>query len=291
VSGLLLDLINAGPEDDTVRTADVQSIISKFNGHPDSGGPWSFLNDLDQEVFAGDAAGVYATPDGGTHAPTRVLVDQYDLAVGMLVDFEGTVLGNLALYWHVCDGTGGTNDLRDRFMVAGGTTYAVGSAGGSATVNLNHSHSHAHTMGHSHSHTHGVGSYTGPSHAHGTSTITTANHTHAVGPLGVGGATGTSPEATNSVQSGSGATVNPTNHTHTNGTLDVTGTIGPDGGGVGVGGNTDAGGTQTLSGGVSGSDATGSSAANTGTDATAAGSASQSIVPPYYSVTKLRKVA
>jgi hypothetical protein len=298
VSGLLLDLINAGPEDDFVRTADVQSIISKFNGHPDSGGPWSFLNDLDQEVFAGDAAGVYATPDDGTHAPTRVLVAEYDLAVGMFIEFNSTTLGNLSLHYHVADGAGGTVDRRGRFSVcADGATYVVGATGGASTLNLAHTHSHSHTITHSHSHAHAAGALAGPSHSHSAGALVgpshAHSHTHDATGLGVGGATGTSPEATNSVQSGGGATVNPTNHTHSNGSLDVTGTMGTDAtaGGTGaVTGTTTSDGTGAVTG-TTASDATGSSAGSSGTDATSGGSAAASIVPPYYAVTVLQKVA
>jgi len=46
---------------------------------------------------------------------------------------------------------GGTWErLKDRFLLASGDTYASGTTGGSATVNLNHSHtvnSHSHTYG------------------------------------------------------------------------------------------------------------------------------------------------
>ena len=36
--------------------------------------------------------------------------------------------------WYLCDGTNGTPDLRDRFIVGAGSTYAVAATGGSATV-------------------------------------------------------------------------------------------------------------------------------------------------------------
>jgi hypothetical protein len=40
--------------------------------------------------------------------------------------------------WALCDGTLGTPDLRDRFIIGAGSTYAVASTGGSNAV---HSHS------------------------------------------------------------------------------------------------------------------------------------------------------
>jgi|TARA_R110000824_G_scaffold297205_1_gene485425 hypothetical protein len=54
--------------------------------------------------------------------------------------------------WILCNGSGGSPDLRDRFIVGAGTTYAVGGTGGSAnSVAVNHTH---------------TGSVTDPGHAH-----------------------------------------------------------------------------------------------------------------------------
>jgi hypothetical protein len=44
--------------------------------------------------------------------------------------------------WYLCDGANGTPDLRDRFIVGAGSTYAVGATGGSANATLP---SHTHT--------------------------------------------------------------------------------------------------------------------------------------------------
>lgn len=38
--------------------------------------------------------------------------------------------------WALCDGTNNTPDLRNRFIVGAGSTYAVGAAGGSNSVTL-----------------------------------------------------------------------------------------------------------------------------------------------------------
>ena len=38
--------------------------------------------------------------------------------------------------WHLCDGTSGTPDLQDRFVVGAGLSYGVGNTGGAATVVL-----------------------------------------------------------------------------------------------------------------------------------------------------------
>ena len=39
--------------------------------------------------------------------------------------------------WYLCDGENGTPDLRNRFIVGAGDSYAIGNKGGSNTVILN----------------------------------------------------------------------------------------------------------------------------------------------------------
>jgi microcystin-dependent protein len=60
--------------------------------------------------------------------------------------------------WVICDGTSSTPDLRDRFVVGAGTTYAVAATGGSANAVIV---SHTHTA---------TSVVTDPSHAHSYST-------------------------------------------------------------------------------------------------------------------------
>jgi len=82
------------------------------------------------------------------------------------VPIDGIVLwygsvANVPPGWAVCDGTNGTPDLRDKFILGAGSTYNYGQSGGSANVTLSNSHlpSHTHTVvcqktDHQHSHTH-----------------------------------------------------------------------------------------------------------------------------------------
>lgn len=65
---------------------------------------------------------------------------------GIIVQWSGAVV-DIPTGWHLCDGTEGTPDLRDRFVVGAGNGYAVGATGG----NVNHTHdftsdSHTHTL-------------------------------------------------------------------------------------------------------------------------------------------------
>jgi microcystin-dependent protein len=76
--------------------------------------------------------------------------------------------------WYLCDGTNGTPNLRDRFIVGAGSTYAVGATGGAASVTLDstqmpaHSHTITATAASAGDHTHGVYD---PGHVHSYTTV------------------------------------------------------------------------------------------------------------------------
>jgi hypothetical protein len=66
--------------------------------------------------------------------------------------WSGSIL-NIPSGWLLCDGTSGTPDLRDRFVVGAGSTYIPGTSGGSANAVVV-SHTHTATVtdpGHAHS--------------------------------------------------------------------------------------------------------------------------------------------
>lgn len=75
--------------------------------------------------------------------------------------------------WSLCDGTNGTPDLRNRFVVAAGTTYPLGSTGGSTTSSAGGGHTHTEASAGGHNHT-GVSGGTAlteaqlPAHTHTT---------------------------------------------------------------------------------------------------------------------------
>jgi len=60
--------------------------------------------------------------------------------VGGIIMWSGAV-NNIPANWALCDGTNGTPDLRDKFVVGAGNTYAVGTTGGAST----HTHANAGT--------------------------------------------------------------------------------------------------------------------------------------------------
>ena len=59
---------------------------------------------------------------------------------GIIVMWSGSV-DSIPSGWALCDGTNGTPDLRDRFIVGAGDTYGVGDTGGTAdAIVVEHSH-------------------------------------------------------------------------------------------------------------------------------------------------------
>jgi hypothetical protein len=73
------------------------------------------------------------------------------IPTGMISLWYGSI-GSVPLGWYLCDGTNGTPDLRDRFVVGAGSTYSVAATGGSANA-IVVSHTHTATVtdpGHNH---------------------------------------------------------------------------------------------------------------------------------------------
>ena len=72
---------------------------------------------------------------------------------GGIILWSGST-GSVPSGWYLCDGTNGTPDLRNSFIVGAGNTYAVGATGGSAdAVVVSHIHTATSTVtdpGHKH---------------------------------------------------------------------------------------------------------------------------------------------
>lgn len=69
--------------------------------------------------------------------------------VGGIIMWSGAI-ANIPWGWALCDGANGTPDLRDRFVVGAGSSYAVGATGGEATHTLTTdempTHAHSYTV-------------------------------------------------------------------------------------------------------------------------------------------------
>jgi microcystin-dependent protein len=127
------------------------------------------------------------------------------LAAGGAIPAGGIIMWSGAVSaipsgWVLCNGSNSTPDLRNRFVVGAGSTYAVNDTGGTDAVNL----STANLPAHSHSFS-GTGS-----------TNTTGAHSHSSGWYGPRGASGyASFFATNDPNYGNVNTGSAGNHSHT----------------------------------------------------------------------------
>ncbi len=79
------------------------------------------------------------TVDGSGSGTDADMLDGQHLSqvapAGIIVMWSGSI-ASVPAGWHLCDGSSGTPDLRDRFVVGAGSTYAVGNTGGA----VNHIH-------------------------------------------------------------------------------------------------------------------------------------------------------
>ena len=106
---------------------------------------------------AGSTIGTYDNIYGIVGVQTAVGTT---IPAGMISIWYGSI-GSVPLGWYLCDGSNGTPDLRDRFIIGAGSTYAVSSTGGSASVTLTTSNM--------------------PTHTHvATSTVTDPGHVHSI---------------------------------------------------------------------------------------------------------------
>ena len=73
------------------------------------------------------------------------------IPIGGIIMWSGSIT-SIPAGWNLCDGTSGTPNLRDRFVVGAGSGYAVAATGGSAdAIVVSHKHSitdpgHSHTQ-------------------------------------------------------------------------------------------------------------------------------------------------
>lgn len=91
--------------------------------------------------------------------------------VGGIILWSGA-LGSLPSNWQLCDGTNGTPNLQNRFVIGAGGAYNPGNTGGANSLNLQHNHSGSTTSSAgTHSHTQGA-TGAGTSHTHNIHTST-----------------------------------------------------------------------------------------------------------------------
>lgn len=96
-------------------------------------------------------------------------VDAYKVPAGGIIMWSGST-GSIPSGWFLCNGSNGTPDLRNRFVVGAGGSYGVGATGGADSVTLSTSqipaHSHSGSTSSAGSHTHSGSTGSAGSHKH-----------------------------------------------------------------------------------------------------------------------------
>lgn len=191
---------------DTLPTGDANKIVkgteidNEFNA---IAGAISSKSDLASPTFTGSPAAPTATAGSNTTQIANTSYVRGELTTlipaGIITLWSGAISA-IPAGWVLCNGANSTPDLRDRFVVGAGTTYAVGATGGANTVTLDstmipaHTHSFSATTGtESAGHTHTYSGSTGgqsANHSHsGTTGGMNANnpHSHGIGGREYGG--------------------------------------------------------------------------------------------------------
>jgi microcystin-dependent protein len=117
---------------------------------------------------------------------------------GAIILWSGSI-ATIPSGWLLCNGSSGTPDLRDRFIVGAGSTYAVAATGGSANATLV---SHTHTA---------TSTVTDPGHVHLSNAVGLLSPT--INWVGTGGLSYNNGNSTNTASATTGITVGTTNST------------------------------------------------------------------------------
>ena len=106
-------------------------------------------------------------------------VDAYTVPAGGIIMWSGST-GSIPSGWFLCNGSNGTPDLRNRFVVGAGGSYGVGATGGADSVTLSTSqipaHSHSGSTGSAGGHTHSGSTSAAGAHTHELSKLNTTGY-------------------------------------------------------------------------------------------------------------------
>lgn len=102
-------------------------------------------------------------------AAATAAVDAYKVPAGGIIMWSGST-GSIPSGWFLCNGSNGTPDLRNRFVVGAGDSYGVGATGGADSVTLSTSQIPAHS--------HSGSTSSAGSHTHSGSTGSAGTHNH-----------------------------------------------------------------------------------------------------------------
>ncbi len=201
------DKIIRGSEFDTEFNNLVTAVASK-------------ANTVSPELTGVPRAPTASTGTSSTQIATTAFVTQNAILRGMIVMWSGAV-DTIPAGYALCDGDNDTPDLRNRFVVGAGSTYAVDATGGSADA-IAVTHSHTATTNNTGAHTHSLSGSAASAGAHTHSYTKQSGSTKldAGGNAGspyysIGSASGTTGSGGAHTHSISGTAASKGNHTHT----------------------------------------------------------------------------
>lgn len=159
--------INTSWDAVSLSTSDITGTLPVANGGTgvtSSTGTGSVVLSASPTFTGTPSAPTAAVGTDNTQLATTAFVRDI-IPTGLITMWYGSI-ASVPSGWYLCDGTNGTPDLRDRFVVGAGSSYAVAATGGSANATLV-SHNHTATSSFSGSalgtHTHSI---TDPGHFH-----------------------------------------------------------------------------------------------------------------------------
>ena len=164
-----------------VQASNLTGILAVANGGTGvttSTGSGSVVLSTSPTLGGTPAAPTAAYGTNTTQIATTAFV-QAALPSGVIVMWSGSI-ASIPSGWLLCNGASGTPDLRDRFIVGAGSTYAVAATGGSANATLV-SHTHTATS---------TSTFTGTALGTHTHTLTDPGHTHSTQQAGLFGGGG-----------------------------------------------------------------------------------------------------
>lgn len=166
-----------GAEIDTEYTAIASAIASKA--------------DLNSPSLTGTPTGPTASFGTNTTQLATCAFVQAAIPSGIILLWSGSI-ASVPSGWALCNGSNGTPDLRDRFVVGAGNTYSVGDTGGANTVTLDATQipSHTHTITttgstsseNAHSHTFSGTTSNMSANASHSHNISDPGHSHSISP-------------------------------------------------------------------------------------------------------------
>ena len=146
--------------------------------------------------------GTGATTAGTARTNLDVAQAVYAVPAGGIIIWSGSQ-ASIPTGWLLCNGSNSTPDLRDRFIVGAGSTYAVAASGGSANAILV-SHTHTFTGTALATHLHGSGVASGG----GGGAFPVANGSPEVNQINTSAVSAGTPAGTNSTEGSSATNAN-----------------------------------------------------------------------------------